>query len=112
KISTAITLFNCTATSDNHTSPPTRRSSDLDAGTADTHTCSINWGDGNTTSGTVSETNGSGTCSGTHTYSDNGSYTVTVTITDDDDRKSTHLNSTPTCNANPVVSATTTSGNE
>jgi hypothetical protein len=55
-----------------------------DAGTGDTHTCSINWGDGNTTPGTVTETNGSGSCSGPHTYADNGSYTVAITVTDDD----------------------------
>src|SRR5205823_493285 len=33
-----------------------------DAGTADTHTCSVAWDDGTSSPGTVSESNGSGTC--------------------------------------------------
>lgn len=41
---------------------------------ADTHTCTIAWGDGTTTVG----------CAGSHTYGSPGSYTVTVTATDDD----------------------------
>ena len=55
-----------------------------DAGTNDTHTCSIAWDDGNTTSGTVSESGGAGTCSGSHTFASAGVYTIAVTVTDDD----------------------------
>jgi hypothetical protein len=55
-----------------------------DAGTADTHTCSIVWDDGTSSNGTVTETNGSGTCTATHTYTTPGVYTFRVTITDDD----------------------------
>jgi hypothetical protein len=55
-----------------------------DVGTQDPHTCAINWDDGATTAGTVVETNGAGTCSGTHQYTASDVYTVTVTITDDD----------------------------
>jgi len=51
-----------------------------DAGTNDTHTCSIDWGDGTVTTGTVS----SGTCTGSHAYAAIGTPTVTVTVTDDD----------------------------
>jgi N-acetylneuraminic acid mutarotase len=53
-----------------------------------THTCSISWGDGSSGSdniGTVNETDGSGTCTGSHSYAPSTSpvvYTVTVTITD------------------------------
>ncbi|HEV2712355.1 MAG TPA: PKD domain-containing protein, partial [Gaiellaceae bacterium] len=55
-----------------------------DAGKGDTHTCSVNWDDGTSSPGTVSEANGSGTCSGTHTYNTAGVYTIKVTVTDDE----------------------------
>jgi hypothetical protein len=55
-----------------------------DQGTLDGHTCTINWGDGNTTSGTVAPTSGSGTCTGTHIYMAGGVLPITVTVTDDD----------------------------
>ena len=49
---------------------------------ADTHTASIDWGDGNSSVGVVSESAGSGNVSGSYTYSDNGVFTVTVTVGD------------------------------
>jgi hypothetical protein len=49
---------------------------------ADTHTASIDWGDESTSVGVVSESSGSGNVSGSHTYSDNGVFTVTVTVED------------------------------
>ncbi|NQW18011.1 MAG: hypothetical protein HQ478_11060, partial [Chloroflexi bacterium] len=56
-----------------------------DVGTADTHSATINWGDGTgNLPGTVTQGAGSGTVSGNHVYADNGEYTVTVTATDDD----------------------------
>ncbi len=56
-----------------------------DPGMDDTHTASIDWGDGSAIeAGTVTETNGSGTVSGSHTYLGAGTFTVTVTVTDDD----------------------------
>jgi hypothetical protein len=53
-----------------------------DAGKSDTHTCKVTWGDGTTSTGTVSETNGAGTCTASHSYANVGSYTITVTVTD------------------------------
>jgi hypothetical protein len=56
-------------------------------GPGQTHTCSISWGDGSPdTPGTVSETNGSGTCTGSHSYAAQMTpivYEVTITVTDD-----------------------------
>jgi PKD repeat protein len=54
-----------------------------DADIDDTHTATIDWGDGSPPEdGTLSETDGSGTVAGSHTYVDNGSYTATVTVSD------------------------------
>jgi hypothetical protein len=54
-----------------------------DAGTLDTHSASINWGDSNTTTPTPSESAGSGTVSDSHTYGVGGSYTIALTVTDE-----------------------------
>ncbi len=71
-----------------------------DVGSLDSHTVSINWGDGNFTSGTVTETIGTGIGSamGSHTYAGHGIYTITFTLTDDDQgfvTKSTSLAANP-----------------
>lgn len=55
-----------------------------DPGVLDTHTAVWNWGDGNTSSGVVSEANGSGSVIGSHVYSAAGVYTVVATVTDKD----------------------------
>jgi uncharacterized protein len=48
----------------------------------DTHTATWDWGDGSTSAGTVAETGGAGTISGSHVYSTPGVYTVSVTVDD------------------------------
>jgi PKD repeat protein len=64
-----------------------------DPGTRDTHTATIDWGDGSSVTAVVTETPfgppGSiagltGTITGDHVYAAAGVYTVTVTVTDDD----------------------------
>ena len=72
-----------------------------DPGTADTHSCSIDWGDGTTTAGSIAEASGSGTCTGTHAYTSGGSKTLTVSVADDDASGSASvtvaINAPPTC---------------
>ena len=87
-----------------------------DKGTRDTHTASINWGDGTVEAGTVVETpfgppgstaGMNGTVSGSHVYADNGAYTVTITVNDDEGGTAadtllvTVSNLPPTVNAGP-----------
>jgi hypothetical protein len=53
-----------------------------DSNTSDTHTAVWDWGDGTTSSGLVSETNGSGNVTGAHTYLVPGVYSVQLKIVD------------------------------
>jgi hypothetical protein len=55
-----------------------------DAGIYDTHTATIDWGDGVITAGVVNGGNGIGYITGPHSFATPGPHTVTVTITDDD----------------------------
>jgi YVTN family beta-propeller protein len=53
-----------------------------DSDVSEVHTAEWDWGDGSTSPGTVSETNGSGSVTGSHPYTTAGVYTVTLTVTD------------------------------
>ena len=46
-----------------------------------THTAAWSWGDNTTSAGGVTEANGSGTVTGSHSYAADGVYTVTLTVT-------------------------------
>jgi hypothetical protein len=52
--------------------------------TASQYKASINWGDGHTSTGSITGSAGSFTVKGTHTYAKAGSFTIKVTITDVD----------------------------
>jgi PKD repeat protein len=60
-----------------------------DSDTSNTHTAKWEWGDGNSDlcppnspACTITESNGSGTVTGSHTYASAGVYTITLTVTD------------------------------
>jgi uncharacterized repeat protein (TIGR01451 family) len=73
-----------------------------DAGAPDTHTATIDWGDGTAVEpGTV----GAGTVAGSHVYADDGAYTVTVTVTDDDGGSNADTLTVTVGNLAPVVDA-------
>jgi PKD repeat protein len=50
----------------------------------DTHTAVWDWGNGVTSSGAVTEINGSGSVTGSHAYTTPGVYTLKLTVTDKD----------------------------
>ena len=87
--------------------------------TASEYSATINWGDGTTSTGTISGTGGNFTVSGSHTYAEEGSQTATVTITDTDNTSNQATASSQVTVADaalhatgvvPSVSGTTASG--
>ena len=73
--------------------------------TASIFTASINWGDGTSTTGVVSGSNGTFTVKGGHTYADEGSFPLGVTITDTANSTSLPLSGTVTAAEADVLSA-------
>jgi len=55
-----------------------------DPGVLDTHTAVWDWGDDSTSGGAVTEADGSGSVTGSHTYTTPGVYTIRLTVTDKD----------------------------
>ncbi|MHB0954937.1 MAG: putative Ig domain-containing protein [Pirellulaceae bacterium] len=54
-----------------------------DPGVFDTHTALVHWGDGTTSTGVVTESNGQGTVSAGHAYTSGGTYSVRIEVIDD-----------------------------
>ena len=79
----------------------------VDPGLLDTHTATVNWGDGSATeNATVIAGMGAGALGGSHTYADNGVYIVSVTVTDDDGGTSTGTFNVTVKNVAPFVDLT------
>jgi PKD repeat protein len=77
-----------------------------DPGVADTHTATVDWGDGGGAQpGALVQGAGTGSVSGNHVYAQNGSFTVTVTVTDDDGGVGSDGFVVTVGNAPPVVNA-------
>jgi hypothetical protein len=59
------------------------------ASTAGEYSATINWGDGHTSTGTITGSGGSFSVAGSHTYGSHGTFTIKVTITDIDNTSNT-----------------------
>ena len=81
----------------------TATSSFGDPGALDTHTATIQWGDGATSTGVVNAT--AGTVTGTHIYSDDGVHVVTVEVCDDHGACGSDSASAQIANVAPTVDA-------
>jgi len=79
------------------------------SGLLDTHTATIDWGEGAVDVGLVTEPSGGadGTVAGSHTYGDNGSYAVTVCVTDDEGAEGCDSFIATVNNLNPAVALDT-----
>ncbi len=80
------------------------------AATAGEYSATIDWGDGSTSTGTVSGSGGSFTVTGSHTYAEEGSHTITATITDVDNTANNASATTPATVADAALHASSTSG--
>jgi hypothetical protein len=87
---TATAGSNMTGTEGTSISGTVATFSDADSGaSASEYSATINWGDGKTSTGTISGTPSQFKVTGSHTYAEEGSFTITVTITDVDNSANT-----------------------
>ncbi len=78
-----------------------------DLGVEDTHTATIDWGDGSPLEQAhlVEPNSPDGSVDATHTYADDGTYTVTLTVQDDDDGIDTETLMVTVTNVAPELDA-------
>lgn len=69
----------------------------------DTHTATIDWGDGSIESGSLSEYAGLGTLRATHRYVENGLYPINITVSDSGGESSLWTNVVTVQNVAPIV---------
>ena len=74
--------------------------------TAANFTATIDWGDGTTSPGVVTGSVGAFAVSGTHTWADEGSFTVTVTVTDIANAQTASSSGTATVAESDVLTGT------
>jgi PKD domain len=60
-----------------------------DVGTQDTHTATVDWGDGTVDTAQVTEAGGNGTFSDSHVFASGGIYPLLITVKDDDTGQAT-----------------------
>ncbi|MGD9635353.1 MAG: beta strand repeat-containing protein [Pirellulales bacterium] len=83
----------------------------VDQGILDSHTAKIDWGDGTPLDGpTIMTVNGVGKLGASHTYADDGVYTVTVTLKDDDGGTHTQTFQVTVGNVAPTLTLTPSAG--
>jgi hypothetical protein len=109
-VAPAIVGLTLTSATINEDGSVTVNGSFTDAGAADTHTASINWGDGSSSPATVTQGAGSGSFTATHQYLDDNptgtasdSYTVTATVSDDDSGSVSQATSVTVANVDPII---------
>ncbi len=73
-----------------------------DPGVNDTHTASVDWGDGTVTAATVTGTS----VEATHVYGDDGSFPVTLTVTDNDGGAGSDTGTATVANVAPTAEIT------
>jgi len=85
-----------------------------DMGIKDTHTATIDWGDGTPIEeGKLTESDGKGKVAGRHLYlADDGNYTVTVAVTDDNGDEAKDTNIVTVLNIKPTIESVTGTGSE
>ena len=76
-----------------------------DIDSVDSHTASIDWGDGNVSAGVIATDGSQKSVSGTHLYIDDGGFSISVEIEDSHGNSSSVIIPFTSLNSDPVVSS-------